>query len=89
MMKAAPHPELPEDLGGGAVAGHQPRTPDEPRRCALGSSMGRSVPAWPWSSRVRHVDPDRTDEIVPPGASFNGDNIRYVPPAQEDMRFGH
>jgi len=37
----------------------------------------------------RHVVPDRTDEIVPPGASFNRDDIRYVPPAQEDMCFRH
>jgi len=47
------------------------------------------VPAWPWCPRVRHVVPDRTDEIVPPGASFNRDDIRYVPPAQEDMCFRH
>jgi hypothetical protein len=26
---------------------------------------------------------------VPPGASFNRDDIRYVPPAQEDMCFRH
>ncbi len=36
---------------------------------------------------AREQGPDY--EIVPPGASFNRDDIRYVPPAQQDMLFRH